>query len=187
MIKKLLTVAALAVGCVSGFSQGTVVFGNNSTTLVTTNGPTSGNATVGNFILGIYAANGNVGSDSGLQLIGTYNLTSPGRFFFNKVTNDLVIPAGGIASFQIRAWSAGFGFTTYEAAVASGNPLAYAGKSALWSQDTANPADTFDITPAMTVGASGFNGLVLTPVPEPTTVAFGLLGLGALALVRRRK
>jgi hypothetical protein len=47
------------------------------------------------------------------------------------------------------------------------------------------------ITPPTLTGwgpenGSGFS-LNITPTPEPTTIAFGILGIGALALARRRK
>jgi hypothetical protein len=39
----------------------------------------------------------------------------------------------------------------------------------------------------MVLGAGGFNGLQLTQVPEPSTIALGALGLGSLLFIRRRK
>jgi hypothetical protein len=40
---------------------------------------------------------------------------------------------------------------------------------------------------AGTATASRFSSLLVTPVPEPSTIALGVLGLGSLLLFRRRK
>jgi len=56
-----------------------------------------------------------------------------------------------------------------------------------WLNGTGSPAGSPPTTPVnLTTGANGYNGLVLTVVPEPTS--FALLGLGAAALLvfRRR-
>jgi len=58
-----------------------------------------------------------------------------------------------------------------------------------WQNATGNPFGT-PSTPAipLTYGdAAGFNGLVLAPIPEPTTFALAGLGVAALLVFRRRK
>jgi hypothetical protein len=57
-----------------------------------------------------------------------------------------------------------------------------------WSNGTGAPNGSPPVTPvALTYGAGGFNGLVLTPVPEPASFALAGLGLASLLIFRRRK
>jgi hypothetical protein len=57
-----------------------------------------------------------------------------------------------------------------------------------WLNATGNPGASPPITPvAFTYGATGFNGLVLAPIPEPSTFALAGLGAAALLIFRRRK
>lgn len=57
-----------------------------------------------------------------------------------------------------------------------------------WSQPTGNPTTTPPGTAGTLVtGAAGYAGLVLAPVPEPSTIALGGLGAAALLMFRRRK
>jgi hypothetical protein len=57
-----------------------------------------------------------------------------------------------------------------------------------FTQGTGNPGGSPATTPGtLATGASGFQGLVLQPIPEPTTMALGGLGAAALLMFRRRK
>ena len=99
----------------------------------------------------------------------------------------------GIAWFQVKAWEVAFG-TSYEEALANPDrsmgrgPLA--GTSNIVKVQTGNGST---IAPGSLVASPvpGFGGLkgffLICPIPEPSTVGLGLLGLAALALVRRRK
>jgi len=70
-----------------------------------------------------------------------------------------------------------------------GSSVATANGLVEWSQGTGNPnkVPTPDLPSALLTGATGFGSLVLTPVPEPSTIALGGLGAAALLLFRRRK
>jgi len=100
-------------------------------------------------------------------------------------TVDLSIPgvvAGQPTSFQLRAWEASLGATWELAFPAwqSGAAGPVLGKSAIISTKT---SATIAETAQPLLGLQGFN---LTPVPEPSVIALGALGLAAL-LYRRRK
>jgi len=57
-----------------------------------------------------------------------------------------------------------------------------------WSQPTGDPTAAIPAPPAgLATGAGGYSGLVLTPVPEPTTIALGGLRAATQLLFRRRK
>jgi hypothetical protein len=57
-----------------------------------------------------------------------------------------------------------------------------------WVNGTGNPDGAPPTLPTTFVtGAGGFDGLVLTSIPEPTTMALGGLGAAALLMFRRRK
>lgn len=94
------------------------------------------------------------------------------------------LTAAGPADFQLRAWT---GATTYSAATPDNQAITpvFAGTVNAWN-DTAVPqplpiGTTLNLPAANLVIGSG------SPViPEPSTIALGLLGAGAL-LIRRRK
>jgi len=181
-MKKLLCIAALMIVAAGAFAQGTVTFANSSATAIT-NSATSQRPAVGDILVGLYGSTslGLGQNDSSLTLVGAAAvLTSPGRF--SDGTRNIGT-ANSTVTLQVRAWSAAY--ATYEAAVAAGVGGTLLGKSVVWEQATGggvNPATAITGTP-------GVNAFLVTPtpVPEPSSIALGLLGLGAVALIRRRK
>jgi hypothetical protein len=92
-----------------------------------------------------------------------------------------VTPAGGPAAVQLRAWAAASGADWAEA---SSNPAGIFGESNIvLLGSTGNQAGSPPSTPSDLVGLQPFS---LTLVPEPSTWALLALGLGALALRRRK-
>jgi hypothetical protein len=98
------------------------------------------------------------------------------------------IDAGTQIRFQLRAWSL-FAGTTYDAArtaaLSDPNNVAY-GVSGLGTTTLGGGL----VTPGSLYGTSAgllTQGFQIAPVPEPSSIALGLLGLGAVALFRRRK
>jgi len=86
---------------------------------------------------------------------------------------------GPVVWMQVRAWDAGTGRTmTYDMARAQGGLW---GQSELYSyqQLSSSPPDTLD------TAMRGFLGFSL--VPEPSVIGLGLIGIGALFMLRRRK
>jgi hypothetical protein len=95
--------------------------------------------------------------------------------------------AGGNLQLTVVAWSGNF--ADFNAAVAggaqaiafTGDPLS--GGALSWASASGSATTPYVITK----GATAFNGLVLAPIPEPSTFALAGLGAAALLIFRRRK
>ena len=106
--------------------------------------------------------------------------TGQGYFGPQSVTIDN-ISAGGAAFVQLRAWAAANG-STWDAATSQA--LYEAGMSPTLSMTaTGDPTASPPGTPVNLVGLQGFQ---MEVIPEPSTWALLALGLGALALRRRK-
>jgi hypothetical protein len=110
--------------------------------------------------------------------VGTFNGGNP-------YTITPSTPNAQIA-FAFAAWSISTGALTYDAAKLA--TTGYTGESAVAQGYTLGGFRSPPSLPGPTFGAGAgqVNGLLLTPVPEPSTLALGLLGAAAL-LMRRRK
>jgi len=191
-----LGIAALGLAA-SSFAQGTISFVNSATTLVTTNNGqgNAGNSTSGfgtkiqlyyQLKTGATAPTALAASDFLAGTVGSWvlmpgtagNVGSPlaGRFgAFAVTTGTDVAPAGNVW-LQAVAWNGGATTASQASAAAT-----YAGVSTVWSQGTGDGASVG------AVPTSGlFTGLVLTPVPEPSTIALAGLGAASLLLFRRK-
>jgi len=105
------------------------------------------------------------------------NETAPGA---NSTEVFLVGWTGTFATWD-DAFTAGTGLLGWTGSTKSGGSLA-------WLQGTGDPLGTPAGTPVnVVVGASAYNGLVLAPVPEPSTFALAGLGIASLLIFRRRK
>jgi hypothetical protein len=97
----------------------------------------------------------------------------------NRYTDPAVAAPGAVTAFQLRAWQASLG-ATWEEALGNWSSTTVMGKSGIIEVVTsANALDT----PKPLTGLAAFN---LVPVPEPSVIALGAIGLVAL-LLRRRK
>ena len=191
-MKKLLLVCTLFLAAVTTYGQGQVFFANDSTTRFTTNGGAGkvGNLTgLNTYRIGMYTAPAGTVNEALFTLTATATNSSspiaPGQFSYPESPYTFAANNGTAIAVQIRAWSLAAG-ATYEAAVATGNPNYYGGKTAIGA---VTPAVGGAAPPSLFgAGAVFTSGVVLTPlVPEPSSIALGLLGLGAIALFRRRK
>lgn len=195
-MKKLLLLAAFLASSASLFAQGQVAFANTASTAfrMWTNNPsgTASNLTSGAnaYRFGLYAAQGAGQPAGSLQLVGlATNIALPGYF---SGGNPFAMPApfasGDIITFQIKGWTLAGGLDYASAVTAqNSNPTGIGlGQSGLGQTVlTANPAP-----PASLFGTAPgqiSNGFGIVPAPEPSSIALGLLGLGAIALFRRRK
>lgn len=95
---------------------------------------------------------------------------------------------GGFALFQVRVWRPADG-ATYDAVVRTGNPAFLVAETPIMRADTGNHlAPQPELATELPLPTSvGGGGLTLHPVPEPSVIGLGLLGVGALLMLRRRK
>lgn len=196
-MKKLLTIVAVA-GCmaVQTYGQGTVTFA----ALNITNSVTGAIAISGtSFHVALYwlpdQATAPVSADfatpsTTAHLAYLTNLSLAGGVQAGIVRIDGITPSGAPAWFQIRAWENVLGqVDTWEKVLtstdAAGTRGALAGTSNIGRIDTGDPTTTPPGTAPNT--ATTLKGFVMVPVPEPSVIGLGVLGLGALLLLRRRQ
>ena len=207
-MKKALLIVALAVLPCSLFAQGRVAFANLAGFLVTTNTTSIGGGSgsvdgVNTLKIGLFIAPAGT-TDTSLFTLATLDALSPGgvagspalatnrsgafRGLFNG-GNPFHIQGnnGTPIAFQVRAWT--FSYNDYDSARTAwlaGTPGVLLGSSTIGAVTPATGAAT---TPALFGAAGGqVAGFEVVPgVPEPSSIALGLLGLGAIALFRRRK
>jgi MYXO-CTERM domain-containing protein len=195
-MKKLLLLAVCLGSAATMFGQGTVAFHNNGSTtfrLWTNNAAlTASNLMSGAaYRVGLYGSTDLSASEGSLSLLLMTTNAAPaaaaGRF-----NGGSAVPIAGIAGgqirFQLRAWSIAGG-DTYEAArtASLADPLNIAlGTSPLGTTTLGGgivpPGALFGTSPGQLT-----EGFQVAPIPEPSSIALGLLGLGAIALFRRRK
>jgi hypothetical protein len=105
-----------------------------------------------------------------------------GRGYLNTTGLDTTrqipgVPEGGTAQVKMVAWATSLG-ATYEQAIATG--MGWYGESAVVPEVVTGGGL---VPPRPLTGLQGFTILI---IPEPSTVALGLLGAGVL-LIRRRE
>jgi hypothetical protein len=189
-MKKLLLTAAAIAASLNLYAQGTVTFQNSTATLVQ-NGLTGLPVAEADGIRAmLYWAPASDANNftpiSGATVVGKAGaLTVAGRFSGGTATTGAATAPGAGAWFQVKAWELAYG-TTYEiasAAPASGGRQALRGESNKFlTSSTGNPP----LTPAVNLATSGLQGFTVV-VPEPSVIALGLIGAGALLALRRRK
>jgi len=201
-MKKLATLFAMVgVGLGTALAQGTIDFHNPNTQplqvrdaggTVTTIGATGSPLGPGSVRVGVFISTTAATSLLQMTMVGmTTNSSSTLPLFvgtFNGGSTYAIPghPQSEVVNFAFAAWSISTGALTYDAALASG--LGYTGASTIASGYALGggaglPPLTFGTGPGQV------QGFTLTPnvvVPEPSTIALGLLGAAAL-FFRRRK
>ena len=202
-MKKILLLATILALPMVAFAQGRVNFANAGfaiQTNFTSVGGTVGNAnrTFSPLRVGLFV--GPDGSSSNSLTLAVNNVgggfawatnqSAPFSGAFNGGNNfEIQGNAGTAISFQIRAWS--LAYTTFNEAFAAYNAGVagtLVGASAIGS---ITPATGATPTPNLFGAGAGqiaaFQAFPPSAIPEPSSIALGLLGLGAVALFRRRK
>lgn len=201
MKKQLLTIAATVVA-VSAMAQGTFTFANSTTSLIKQQSGASDvsvpaanfgrvqfawapeTATVtpwaGGSLAAWLAANPAV---TLLPDVANVGVPVAGRFSGGE--KSIASGPGAVVKAFVIGWAGAAAYTSFDAAIASGNAATRVGVSPAFLLDTANPNAT-PVPETSPVIAPPFAGLTLVAVPEPAS--FALLGLGAAGLLifRRR-
>jgi len=206
-IKQLLLTAGMVCISVAAFAQGQVTFGNSTTTRIYyTNGP--GNLAAGapfvngmpvsnswQVTVGLYYAIGSntngvvnpaVATDA-LTLLGTTTISAVGALagvFSGGTANVTGSNPGDNALLQVRAWSSAY--ATYDAAMTAalgGNTSVVVGASKLMYLALGGAPLP---VPSLT-SQGGLTSMFVSPVPEPSIIGLGALGLLGLVFLRRRK
>lgn len=179
---------AVVAAALNAGAQGTVSFQNaNVITNNTTTSVTGKIAPASNYTFGLYL--GATATAAQTSTTPAFIITPAGNAFAGTIGSAIQTvanhPTGETPFFVIKGWNGGS--TSYETAL-SGGTASYAGVSAVGQATTGlgggSSAAFFLFTGT---GGIGANGLVLTPVPEPSTFVLGGAGLAALAFLRRRK
>jgi len=197
-MKRLLSLACALVAGVSAFAQGTINFNNGAAGV---NAPISAVYSTtklagAGFIAQLYAGAAGTAWNSLTAITPTATfgtgvsagyLTSASGAGSRTITG---VPTGSTAAFQFRVWSANFAsWDAAWAAYQAGDATAKVGVNG-WS-GTGLP-DTVLTSPALGGGATtppnmvGLTSFRLYAVPEPSTIALGVLGAAALFLRRRK-
>jgi hypothetical protein len=185
MKKLLVTLAAVIVTVSSAFAQGTVIFDNR---------PGSGDApiTLEDLATGAGSITGmkaELALVSGSGATATYTPVGTTTFrgtsgalakFITSVETAVAgVPAGGTATLVVQAYNG----SSYDASLGAG---LYRGRSAQFTVQGLGGTPPTGGPALPSPDLSGLQSFFVTTVPEPATIALGVLGAAAL-LLRRRK
>jgi hypothetical protein len=173
-MKKLLLTAAAMLAVLGAHAQGTVNFANIGTGVNAPFNDVGGAALAGaNWSVELLAGS----SATALNPVVTLTPTFSAGYFNGGSQN---VGFAGAGFYQVRVWNTAAG-ATYAAAAANATlgRIADSGALAITPTQPATP-------PGTPAPLAGLTSLTLTQVPEPSTIALGLLGAAAL-LIRRRK
>jgi hypothetical protein len=187
-MKRLLLTAAAVMAAVSTYAQGTINF--TTFNFAPISSEVTGSAVVGanGIVAGIYwslpgANNFQLVAGSTPAAVGA---AVPGHVLGAPTVTINEIAPGAMVDVQIRAWESAYG-NTYEAASTAGE---MGGRGA---QVGNSPTVTImsggggmPPGPPASLNVPGMMGFEVTLVPEPSVIALGLVGAGALLLLRRR-
>jgi hypothetical protein len=181
-MKKLLLLSGLMIVALGAYAQGNVNFANGAAGVSApiTNGTVSPSvlATGPGFQAQLYVGpagtlNSTLLTTNGVGGTPQPFAASPQGFFFGSTRIITGSPEGTILTMQVRAWATSAG-SSWEAAGPAGR-----GESNLIQVSLGGIGPTPNMV--------GLQSFTIGGVPEPSSIALGLLGLGAIALFRRRK
>jgi hypothetical protein len=187
MKKTLLTLALVALTTVASYAQGTIAFGNGTFTRVTVKdlatGVVRGNATAADALtFAVFFGPAGASADALTRVEQTGNVATIGPVdgIMINAPGIFALPgtdAGQIVSLQIRAW---------DTATGGQRMIGETDVRQVTLAPTAGPGAVIWQTAGGT-NPNRFTPLVVNIVPEPSTIALAVLGLGSLLLFRRRK
>lgn len=185
-MKKILILACFALCAAQSYAQGTINFANTASQVITNQAGASIPVASG-YVVGLYYGPAGTVDEALLTQIATTGVTPVvGRFTGGTVTTPASTAPGNACVLQIRAWSGNFANYALALAAAQSDNVTQVGKSALFTLTTGNPGGSPATTPSALTPLTRF-GVAPLGVPEPSSIALGLLGLGAVALFRRKK
>lgn len=188
-MKKLTLIAASLIAALNIYAQGDVVFDNFEGGLVR-NGMRNADASASDgIVVQLYASMTQNGTYQPVPgSIVQVGLIADGFFEGGVVRIPASIIGPGAGAFlEVRAWETAYG-ASYEQAVAA-NPMG--GRVALRGESTrfmvASTGNPNTSPPGLPVSISALIPGFSVNVPEPSVIALGLIGAGALLVLRRRK
>jgi len=189
-MKKLILTLALVASTALVHGQGSIAFLNPPTVLFKTQGttvnvPTDVNSTLSyGIFIGSSAASL---SDQAAGALAVGSATAAGRMAGVPAVYLLTgTEPGQVVFAQVRAWDNAFG-SDWRTAKTQGR---FYGETDIRQLEALGPASgpgTVIWQGATGVSANRFFAMQIAPVPEPSVIALGVLGLGSLLLFRRRK
>lgn len=193
-MKKLLITAAAVLATLNMYGQGSGVVSFTSVGATTdkkiwqsADGTTRGADLAAGYVAALYWGTGGTTDDRQLVQIGASAAfltgASAGTYFGGGRTITGIPANGAVLAFQVRAWNTAAG-NTWD--LAMNNPAGWVGKGPVFDLKTKDPTNPLETTPNLW-SAAGYRGFGVSPVPEPSVIGLGLLGAGALLLLRRRK
>jgi hypothetical protein len=187
-MKKILLSLILGVSAIGAYAQGNINFDNRVATLgfsaLVTNVMTGAGLVGTNYVAQLYYAAdaANLSAVAAVTEATTPfripTTTQPGTW--NGGIRTLTTANGQTVNLIVRVWDGAL-YANYAAAKAPG-ASGVTGQSAAFSYVI--PATNTDPTQQTMVN---FRGFTVVPVPEPSTIALGILGAGSLLFLRRKK
>jgi hypothetical protein len=186
-MKKLIIAAIYICAALTVQAQGTVTFANVGAgglncAVKLSNGTLISNPNT-TYTFQLFAGT----SAGSLTSVATTTTTIAAGYFSAGTVTVASLAPGGAGFFQVDVWQTSFGsFAAAQAGQATANVWGQSGVFQLAA--TGNPTTTPAGTPASLVGMG--SAITLNPAvsgPEPTTIAFAGMGLGAFLIARRRK
>lgn len=182
-MKKLAIALCLTASVLTALGQGSLNF-NNRVTAAGVDAPVTlagtGAGVMGpDFVAQLYVLNPSSGSLEAVGSPAAFRTTAAGAGYLSAgtVTVSFLAP-GADATVMMKAWAAADG-ASFEDAFAAKGTVGQSGSFTVALGGAGTPPST----PADLVGLQSFQ---VQAVPEPSTIALGLLGLAALALRRRK-
>jgi len=182
MKKQLLTLALVAMTSVAAYAQGTIAFGNSALTrvqLVDLSGTQRNALATDNLKIGVFFGPAGASADALTEAQGTAGIGTTAGVMTGAASVFALTGTepGQIVSLQIRAWDDA-GLVDRARSRTDVRQVTLA--------PTAGPGAVIWQT-ATGTNPNRFNPLVVHMIPEPSTIALAVLGLGSLLLFRRRK